>query len=305
MIKLITVMVMCCSFSSAFAQKELIDRLEKQAVEIDSLKKAVKTEIDSRQKFAMENSKLIDTLKMLKSDLSKLEEFRLGKKKIDTLLGQKSDSIVLLKVTIAEKDNQITAEKQKGEQKEQEKYDAGKNEILAMIANSYKSKSFDELLKSSTKESAQRDLLLFQNQAEIKQILSDIENYFNAKELLDAKLDIVQIKNVQNQLGQIKQKSTVLANLKEIIGNYQTFNDGLKETIGKIKTLDNAEEVSKLSKEVQKKKFDKILAELSSYIFNYDFNFSDYPYLSDIFLEIIKRKQPNPDADILDLLNKL
>lgn len=298
-------MVMCCSFSSAFAQKELIDRLEKQAVEIDSLKKAVKTEIDSRQKFAMENSKLIDTLKMLKSDLSKLEEFRLGKKKIDTLLGQKSDSIVLLKVTIAEKDNQITAEKQKGEQKEQEKYDAGKNEILAMIANSYKSKSFDELLKSSTKESAQRDLLLFQNQAEIKQILSDIENYFNAKELLDAKLDIVQIKNVQNQLGQIKQKSTVLANLKEIIGNYQTFNDGLKETIGKIKTLDNAEEVSKLSKEVQKKKFDKILAELSSYIFNYDFNFSDYPYLSDIFLEIIKRKQPNPDADILDLLNKL
>ena len=55
----------------------------------------------------------------------------------------------------------------------------------------------------------------------------------------------------------------------------------------------------------EKKKLDKILAEFSFFIFNYEFNFLDYPYLSDIILEIIKRKQPNADADISNLLNKL
>jgi len=211
---------------------------------------------------------------------------------------------MFLKIAISEKDKQLTAEKQKGEQKEREKYDAGKNEILVTITNSYKSKSFDELLKSSTKESAQRDLQLFQNQTEIKQILSDIEKFFLSKQLLDTRLDIVQTKNVQNQLAQIRKESVLFSKLKEIIGNYQTFNDGLNETIRKIISLDSTESAGKI-KQNQKMKFDKILAEVSSYIFNYDFNFSDYPYLSDVLLEIIKRKQPNPDADISDLLKKL
>ncbi len=106
-------------------------------------------------------------------------------------------------------------------------------------------------------------------------------------------------------MEQIKRESALLSKLKETIGNYQVFNEGLKETLGKIVVLDKAEAVSGMSKEIQRKKFDKILAEISAYIFNYDFNFSNYPYLSDIFLEIIKRKQPNPDADISDLLKRL
>jgi hypothetical protein len=48
-----------------------------------------------------------------------------------------------------------------------------------------------------------------------------------------------------------------------------------------------------------------VLSEISVYIFNYDFNFTYYPYLSNIVLEIIKRKQPDADADISDLLNAL
>lgn len=295
---------MLCSFSSVFAQKDLIERLEKQAVEIDSLKKVIKVKMDTTLRLSKENNKLVDTMKILKSDLAKFDEFRMGRKKIDTLLELRSDSIMFLKIAISEKDKQLTAEKQKGEQKEREKYDAGKNEILVTITSSYKSKSFDELLKSSTKESAQRDLQLFQNQTEIKQILSDIEKFFLSKQLLDTRLDIVQTKNVQNQLAQIRKESVLFSKLKEIIGNYQTFNDGLNETIRKIISLDSTESAGKI-KQNQKMKFDKILAEVSSYIFNYDFNFSDYPYLSDVLLEIIKRKQPNPDADISDLLKKL
>lgn len=297
--------VILCSFNDAYAQKELIERLEKQAVEIDSLKKIVRNELDNRQKAVTENGKLSDSLKLIKSDLSKLEDFRIIKKKTDTVLRQKSDSIVLLKVVLSEKEKQVLEEIKKGEKRELDKYEAGKNEIIATIVNSYKGKSFDELLGLLTRQLAQRDLQLFQNQIETKQMLSDIEKYYSAKELLDAKFDNVQFKNSEIQLSQIKQRSTKVDKLKEIISSYKTFNEGLKETLERIRSLDNAESVSKMSKDVQKKKFDKVLAELSSYIFNYDFNVTDFPYLTDIFFEILKRKQPNPDADITDLINKL
>jgi hypothetical protein len=295
---------MLCSFGNVFAQKDLIDRLERQAVEIDSLKKVIKTKMETSLQLSKEIKKMVDTMKKLNSDFAKLEEFRLGKKMFDTIVGMKSDSIVFLKAALFEKDKQISVERQKGEQKEREKYDAGKNEILLTIANSYKNKPFDELLKSSTKLSAQRDLILVEKQLEVKKSISDIEKYFTAKELLDSKLNDLQIKNAQMNLDQIKTESILVNKLKKIIANYQTFNDGLNVTIGNIIALDSTESAGKI-KLNQKKKFDKILAEVSSYIFNYDFNFSDYPYLSEIFLELFKRKQPNPDADISDLLMKL
>jgi hypothetical protein len=304
MIKVITLIVMLCSFGNVFAQKDLIDRLERQAVEIDSLKKVIKTKMETSLQLSKEIKKMVDTMKKLNSDFAKLEEFRLGKKMFDTIVGMKSDSIVFLKAALFEKDKQISVERQKGEQKEREKYDAGKNEILLTIANSYKNKPFDELLKSSTKLSAQRDLILVEKQLEVKKSISDIEKYFTAKELLDSKLNDLQIKNAQMNLDQIKTESILVNKLKKIIANYQTFNDGLNVTIGNIIALDSTESAGKI-KLNQKKKFDKILAEVSSYIFNYDFNFSDYPYLSEIFLELFKRKQPNPDADISDLLMKL
>ena len=63
--------------------------------------------------------------------------------------------------------------------------------------------------------------------------------------------------------------------------------------------------VKGMDDEIIKSKLNKILSELSTFIFGYNFNFVDYPYLTDIVLEIIKRKQPNPDADINDLLEKI
>lgn len=305
MIKLITVMVMLCSFTSALAQKDLIERLEKQAVEIDSLRRFIKAEMYNREQLRNENKNQQDTLKWLKYELANLEDFKKGKRNIDSIVRQKSDSIALLKAAISERDKQITIEKQKAEQKAKDENEKGKNEVLTIIVNRYKGQLFDDLLKSSTKQSAVQDLMLCQSLPEINLTLSDILIYFNAKELLDAKLDAAQIKSQQIQLSQIKRESVVLGKLKEIISNYQTFNDGLKETVERIIALDKREAVSGMSKEIQKKKFDKILAELSSYIFNYDFIFSDYPYLSNILLDLIKRKQPNADADISDLLEKM
>lgn len=305
--KAVILMLLLGTLIPAFAQDtlmHLIARIEKSAVEIDSLKKVIKTEIDNRQQLSKESNNLHDTLKKLKYELIKLEEFKTEKKKIDSLLRQKVDTISSLKAVLIEKEKQVTAEKQIGEQKAKEENEKGKNEILAAIVNTYKNKSFDELLNSSTQQSAQRDLQLFQDQKEVKQVLSDMNKYFNAKGLLNIKLDIAQIENVQTQLGQIKWESLLLVKLKELLINYRTYNDGLKETIAKIMALDSTK-IASGNKEIQKMKLAEIQAGFSSYIFNYDFNFLDYPYLANIFLEIIKRKQPNPDADISDLLHKL
>lgn len=295
---------MLFSLSSAFAQKDLIDRLLKQEIEIDSLKKIVRSETDIRQTLKKENNSLQDSVKNLNTNLANLEEVKKSKKFIDSILQQKIDSIVLLKKGITETETQITIERQKSDLKAKEENDKGKNEILSIIINRYKDQSFDELIKSSTKQSVLQDLMLFKNQTEITQILSELQIYFIAKELIDAKLDITQIQIQEKQLSQNKKQSAELEKIKKIISNYQTLNDGLKQTLEKIIALDEREVVSG-NKEIQKKKFDKILAELSSYIFNYGFNFSDYPYLSNIILELIKRKQPNADAEISDLLKKL
>lgn len=297
---------MLCLFSSAFAQKDIIvERLEKQAVEIDSLKKLIKAEMDNSKLLRNENNSLQDSLKKLRYDLSNFEVFINGKKNLDSILRQKTDSIFLLQARISERDKQIIIEKQTAELKAKEENEKGKNEILINIINGYKSHSFDVLLKSSTKQSVEQDLQLCQGIPEVRLILSDMQKIFIAKEILDFKPEESQIKSQQIELGQIKRESVILGKLKEILSNYQTFNGGLKEIIGKIVALDNVETVFKQPKEIQKKKYDKILAEISSYIFNYDFNFSDYPYLTDIILEIIKRKLPNADADISDLLKKL
>jgi hypothetical protein len=304
MIKIIAFFTMLFSLSSAFAQKDLIDRLLKQEIEIDSLKKIVRSETDIRQTLKKENNSLQDSVKNLNTNLANLEEVKKSKKFIDSILQQKIDSIVLLKKGITETETQITIERQKSDLKAKEENDKGKNEILSIIINRYKDQSFDELIKSSTKQSVLQDLMLFKNQTEITQILSELQIYFIAKELIDAKLDITQIQIQEKQLSQNKKQSAELEKIKKIISNYQTLNDGLKQTLEKIIALDEREVVSG-NKEIQKKKFDKILAELSSYIFNYGFNFSDYPYLSNIILELIKRKQPNADAEISDLLKKL
>jgi len=93
----------------------------------------------------------------------------------------------------------------------------------------------------------------------------------------------------------------LLDGLKKNLKNYQAFTDGLKESIKKIIELDKNQAVSGMSEDIQKSK----LNEISQYIFDYDFNLIDYPYLSNIVLEIIKDKQSNPDADISDLLKNL
>jgi hypothetical protein len=238
----------CCIYS-----QDCFDKIERQAVVIDSLKKE---------------------------------------------LSVKSDSISILRIQfLDEKSNGLKIETADSLKLKAQAFDAW--------IQSYETMSFDSLILTCTKESVQRDKQLVGDNQKIKTTLDDLLKYFSAKEILSKKYDEYRVKDAQKQLEQVTQKSANIDKLKELLGNFQTFNEGLKETLKKIVDLDNRETVERMSDEVRQKKFNKIFAEISAYIFNYDFNFSDYPYLSDILLEIFKRKQPDVDANISDLLQKL
>ncbi len=302
---IITTTLILCGIGSSYAQQDLINTLQKQAVTNDSLNKVINKYEQSDNENRVKLLSLQDTIKILKSDLSKLEKFKAEKKNLDNQLKQKSDSVTILKSNLSDKDKQLKNKEQKTKQEVKEARESSKNEIVTRIVGYYKNKSFDDLIKLSTQQSILNDRQIFGSTTDIESLLSDLEKYFTAKKLLENKLDATKIKNAEKQLSQIKLESASLDKLINTVENYQILNDGLKETINKIMALDGQESVVGLSKETQNKKFIKIMTDISYYIFNYDFNHLDYPYLSDVVLEIIKRKAPNPDADISDLLQKL
>ncbi len=314
---------MLCAISNTNAQECVADKIATQAVEIDSLKRVFKTleiKIDSLQnKISInesENKKQItnyrttektnaDEIEDLKRELSKLEKYKTEKKDNETLLKANSDSILSLKNQIIEKVNEIKTIEEKGKKDTTTEKENGKNEVLNKLVNTYKNKSFDDLVKSSSTVSLQRDKQLIGNNTEISQIITDLETYFNAEELLSNKFNSAQVSNYLSLLALIKQQSKLVVTLKDNLGNFKIFNEGLNTAIKNIFIIDTKEFVKGMDEQIVKAKLNKILSELSIFIFNYNFNFVDYPYFSDIILEIIKRKQPNPDADISDLLKKI
>ena len=111
------------------------------------------------------------------------------------------------------------------------------------------------------------------------------------------------LKTAQTQISSLEQSE----NVKKLTGrlsDYLLCKDGLKKTIDNILVIDK-ETIALDDDNIQEKKLQEILSELAWYIFNYDFNFTEYPYLSDIVLDIIKQKQKNADADISLLKAKL
>lgn len=297
-------------FSQVKLSRQEYDKLNSEQAtlknKVDSLYKKLRANEASKKEQDVKFQKLLidlsDTIKTLKANLLKLELYKAKKKTFEAQLKQKKDSIIILQSTISEKDKQIIREKRNGEAKAREEKEKGKKKALSTVVIMYQ-ESFDELIRSSTKASVVRDMQLIGNNQEAKPVLNDMQIYFNAQELLLEKFDAVKIRNAQMQLNQITRQSKLLNVLKENIEYYKDFNTALKETIGKLVSLDNQKSANGDS-EIQKMKFNDIVTILTDYMYNY-YDYAKYPYLSDIILEIIKRKQLDADADIRDLMIKL
>lgn len=298
----ITIVFLLFNLFSVFSQQDLIKEVGKQAVVIDSLKKVTKTEKENYriQSEALKNKN--DSIKILKLTLSKLEKFKIEKGKIDNLIKQKNDSIIILKNQKTELSQKISQERLICEQKKIEEKEKVKTEILTKIINTYRGKKFDDLIILSNKFSVERDLQLIGENNELRQIFIDLNKYFEAILLLDQPFDTEKIKKAQNELLTIKQQSVFLDKLKDQIENYQLIDKGFKDCVTKINSIDKKETAGN-DEFIKKQKLNKILNEISDYIYNSDIN-SYYPYLSDRAFQIIKIKFPNPDQDISKLINK-
>jgi len=316
--KVIVLTILFCGAFAAFSQTDslLLKEYENKIIENSKLKTDLQTE---KQNFsdlsaAYKNDTLIlqKQIKALRNEVSseKEQNANLNEKKIKVErdnLQTKVDSLI----TVISGQNQIVENKNK--QIEDEKANSkitadnakkeGKEEALATIVNFYKNPLFDYIIKSSSKESVIRDLQLVGDNPEVKPVLNDLQIYFNAHQLLSEKFNTIQIENAQTLLSQIKRQSKLLDVLKENVEYYEDFNTDLIRTIGKLDDLDKSKSAAG-SAEIQKLKFNEILTILTDYMYNY-YDYPKYPYLSDIMLEIVKRKQPNADADITDLLKKL
>lgn len=302
---IIIVTIILSVIGSSYAQNDLVDRVIKQGITIDSLNKVNTnySRLNNENQTKLQN--LQETIRVLNSDLSALSTFKVERTNIQAQLKLKSDSLALLKSQLSEKEKELLTEKQSTIQKVNEAREDGRKEIVTRVLIYYTDKSFDELIKSTTQKSIIKDRLIIRGNKEIEPLLYDLEKYLNIKELLEEKFDAPRIENAQKELNQIERQSLLLDKLLNGLENYQIFNDGLKETLNKIISLDGQELVSGMPEEIQKMKLNKIMVEISYYIFNYDFSFLDYPYLSDVVMEIIKRKVPNPDKNISDLLQQL
>jgi len=304
--RIIVLSLILCSFYHVSSQ-DCCDRLIKQGVEIDSLKKVIKTLEENCLKERNDRMTIIkanlDTIQTLKSEISKFDKFKAEKFDIDNQLKLKNDTITTLKNLVLEKSNQISLEKQNCERRTQEEKEKGRNDALSDFINSYKEKSFDDLINTSTKQSVQRDMHLIGNNSEVKQVLADLDKYFRAEELLTMKFDPAQIKNAQIQLDQIKRQSASPLKLKDDIAIYKDYYNDLKVALEKLIELDEKYTAGDDVK-IKEMKFCKISLVLSKYFYNY-YDYGNYPYLSDIVIQIMKRKYNNADADITDLLIRL
>lgn len=315
--KIIVLTILFCGVISAYSQDSLfLKNYEQKILENSKLKNDLQTAkqnlsdlSDAYKKDTLALQKQIKDLRnevsSEKQKVSDLNENKIKKERDNLQTQVESLDKVISKQnqTIADKEKQIINEKVNAKTTADNAKNDGKVEALASIVNSYRNLPFDDLIKSSTKESVARDMQLVGNNQEVKPVLNDLQIYFNAQELLSEKFVAVLIKNAQTQLNQIKRQSKLLDALKDDIEFYQDFNTALKETISILINLDKNKSAVDDS-EIQKMKFNEIVTILTDYMYNY-YEYGNYLYLSDIVLEIIKRKHLNADADVSDLLGKL
>jgi hypothetical protein len=295
-----------------FAQTDPIQEIKSQAIQIDSLKKQINLEknnyigvqnniLQLRDRFNQRG----DTIKLLSHRLLELEKSINDQRTVETQLKLKRDSIVVLKNDLRLSKNEIISEREKGISLAKKEKELGKNEIIEKINQKYMAISFDELIGTTTKSSVEKDLQILNGGSEVSLILENLIIFHDAKYLLSQKFDKIYIDRALKNLDSILVESMLTKNLQKKIQEYEMLNEGIKVALSKINQIDQNEVVKGMPTEIQNSKLGKILTELSSFTFNYDLKENEYPYLEEIIFEIMRRKHPNPDADIADLLLKI
>jgi hypothetical protein len=319
--KIIVVLLIMFGVSNAYTQ-DLIKEIQKLTLANDSLQKQVikplndsilklnsahsyEIAILKEQLEALENEKseLNKKIKTLESTVAELNKNKIKVERDN--LQAKCDSLITkvkeLENLISVKDKQIAQEKELGQQKSIQEKEKGKSEILNLIIQTY-NKPLDELIINTNIKSVERDMSIVGDKTVVQQKLLSLQKYYNSEQVLNEKYSEQRVENALTQLKSIEQTELVLK-LIDKLSKYKLCNDGLKTTIDKILEIDKKFVAN--DEYTQKTKLNDVLAEIAWYFRNYRFNFIDYPYLSEVVLEIIKLKQNDANTDIAILKEKL
>ena len=312
----LTLIIFC--FSEAYTQ-DLIKEIQKLTLVNDSLQKQVikplndsilrlnsslGIEITKLNKQIKKENELIKKINILESNIAELNK-NTSKIAIDNLSAKNdtlNEKIAELNNIIIVKNSEIIKEKENGVKKAIQEKEKGKQEVLSQIIQNY-SIPFDELIKISTLKTVDRDMSLVGNNKEVQKILLNLQRYLNSEKVLNDKFDEKKVKDAKAQLLSIEQTDSSVLKLTERLSDYKLCSDALKTTINEILEIDKTK--TAVTDKSRNDKLLSILDRLASYIRNYSFNFIDYPYLNEIVLEIINRKQKDPNTDITDLNSKL
>lgn len=321
--KILVLYLILFSFSSVYSQ-DLLKEIQQQTLIIDSLKKQVikplkdsLIELNSNRRFLVgQKNKIIDSLSRETRRLTKEKEncesikaelnstrIKLERDNLQTIVDSLEVMVKELNEKISEKTQEIEQEKRLGLVKAAQEKEKGKQEALDRVIQTY-NKAFDALIKSSTLYTVQRDLQIVKvgNNNEVQQKLLNLEQYFLANQVLSETYNEQKVTTAKARTSNLEQTEYV-KNLTKLLNEYELYNTGLQNTINEIILIDSQMIANDdYSKE---KKQQNILYKLSWYFRNYLFRFTDYPYLSDIILEIMKEKQRDANTDISRFLDKL
>lgn len=263
------------------------------ARELKAARDSVNTLISKIGGLEKDNSELNKSIK-------RLNGVRIGS--LEKERDQKVDSIRILKDTISSREKQIADLGKAATINEIKKRSEGAQSVYDQIGLYYQNGTLDDLIRSSTKRSAERDVKLVGDNVNARKKIQYLQLYFSAQEVFEEKYDEQKVKRVETSLNGITEKSQLLDSLKTKLSNYSRCSGALSKAIENIIAFDKTFTAN--DDYTQEKKLGGDLAKLAWYIRNYHFNFYDYPYLAGKILEIIKIKQIDANTDLTDFLSK-
>ena len=285
-------------------QKQVIKPLNDSILKLNSAHSIEIAKLNEQLRvIEIEKSELNKTIKTLESTVGEINKNKIKVERDN--LKRKCDSLIIkvkeLENLINAKDKQIAQELELGQQKSIEEKEKGKGEILNLIIQTY-NKPLDELIINTNIKSVDRDMSIVGDKTVVYQKLVSLQKYYNSELVLNEKYNEQRVENALTQLKSIEQTELVIK-LIDKLSKYKLCSEGLKTTIDKILEIDKKFVAN--DDYTQKTKLNDVLAEIAWYFRNYRFNFIDYPYLSEVVLEIIKLKQKDANTDIAILKEKL
>jgi len=269
----------------------LIEAHKSEVSKLSNAKQTAEQERDAANKKVKELEKDLESKSELKKQVKDLEAEKKDKEKekknLTDQVAKLTSENQTLKQDNSKKGDEITAAKQEGERKATEQYKAGEQSVYA---RNYQG-NFDDLIKSSTLLSVQRDLALAGNDAAIKKKLEDLKKYFSFQQLLSEPYDKQKVAEALRQIAGIEQSDEV-KKLTEKLQKYELYSNGLQKRIEDILEIDKNSPTYSVDTYKEEKQKDMLYV-ISDYCYNY-YSYIDYPYLSKTVSEIIRTIAGDP-----------